>query len=108
MNNLKPLNKRGMTLVEVIVAIAILSLVSLTMATGFLASTAVVRRGIDLQNSGASLAKLAEETALDTSHIAKSPVTFSTATGKSAQLYGKFIEVTDEKTGTVFTMFVME
>lgn len=41
-----------MTLTEVMVAVAIVALVSLVMATGFLSATAYIRRGIDLQRAG--------------------------------------------------------
>ncbi|MCB6366260.1 type II secretion system GspH family protein [Intestinibacillus massiliensis] len=45
-------NTRGMTLVEVIVSFAILSIAFLVMAAGFGAAATLSRRSTDLKNSG--------------------------------------------------------
>lgn len=54
------LNNKGMTLVEVVVSIAILSLVSLAMLYGFLTASSVLRRGIDLRRKSESLSQQLE------------------------------------------------
>ena len=45
-------NKRGMTLTEVMVGVAMIALVSMMMVSGFLAASALIRRGVDMGRSG--------------------------------------------------------
>ena len=50
-----------MTLTEVMVGVAIMALVATMMASGFLAASAYIRRGSDVERSGYEAAALAEE-----------------------------------------------
>ncbi len=54
MNRIKQalLNKNGMTLTEVMVGVAMIALVSMMMVSGFLAASALIRRGLDVGRSG--------------------------------------------------------
>lgn len=45
-------NKSGMTLTEVMVGVAMIALVSMMMVSGFLAASALIRRGLDMGRSG--------------------------------------------------------
>ena len=45
-------NKSGMTLTEVMVGVAMIALVSMMMVSGFLAASALIRRGLEVGRSG--------------------------------------------------------
>ena len=57
---MRRLNNKGMTLVEVVVSIAILSLVSLAMLYGFLTASSVLRRGVELRRKSEALSQQLE------------------------------------------------
>lgn len=57
---MRRLNNKGMTLVEVVVSIAILSLVSLAMLYGFLTASSVLRRGFELRRKSEALSQQLE------------------------------------------------
>lgn len=52
---MKKLDCKGMTLIEVVVSIAILSIISVGMIYGFLTAATVLRRGIDIRRRAEDL-----------------------------------------------------
>lgn len=102
-------DRRGMTLVECMVALAIISIVALTVAAGFSAAAAIVKNGIDLQNSVEGAREAAELSAAgldyDDAHYTCRSSSCTAAAGE-ASVPGTIIDVTDNASGIVFHIFV--
>ncbi|MEG0833353.1 MAG: type II secretion system protein [Oscillospiraceae bacterium] len=97
--------KKGMTLVEVIVSIAIVSIVSVMMATGFLTVASLIRRGQDLHNAAQQLTSKVENATVSDPGIDKN-IIFSCDNGKNVSVKGRVIEFVDDSTGVCYNIFV--
>lgn len=54
-------DNRGMTLVETVVAFALIAVVSLFAVSGFMTAAALIRRGLDIQSAGDAAAASLED-----------------------------------------------
>ncbi len=102
----KRLSAAGMTLVETVVAMAVLCVAALMMTTGFLAASDMVRRGVRIQRAVTELSARVESES-DTASGTASALSVSSAAAQQSIL-GRYVTFTDDKTGIEYTVFIRE
>ncbi len=92
---MRKLNTRGMTLVEVVVAVALFAIAAALILTSVGAAYALIRRGADSENAGAAAYSEIEQHSATTS---AGFVSFSVG-GESYKVYGNYSSATTQVGG---------
>lgn len=102
----KPLkNKKGISLTECIAALAIIAIISLSLATGFMAATVNTQRGRKIQDASQSVSSKVELDLNDKKNGKAKIIRFKVNGQEDAMVDGRLVTETDEETGITYTIF---
>lgn len=99
-------NTQGMTIVEVIVSVAILSIASMILFLGFVTATNFMQHGNEIKDQGELAYSAAEGEISGAAETSRQPAEFGfSAGGFNFNVPGDYIEAKDKGNGQKFTRF---
>ncbi len=102
---MKKLNNKGMTLVETTVAIAIITISSLMLATGFLAAGSLIKRGVQITKASEEVGEAVEKASFSLSGGDSGSATL-TINGVDVTVGGRYFTQENTEDGVKYSVFV--
>lgn len=102
-------DKRGITLVEALVGVAVFSICALILVTGFTAAYSMIRKGQDLKIQGEKASAAIEGAGSSDIQIEHTDGNFTfTIDGRSIELNGQYTATEDGSGNNIFTEFTTD